>query len=376
MAYEADQILAAHLGDLHGGLRGRREQVRRSMVFLLEDLRRVQPDVILQAGDIFDTRSSIDDRNFFADWLAEAADIAPFVAVRGNHDVPGDLQIFNRVAAAHLIRIWEQPAFHRGAGLLVLGLPHQEKGGLVTAGSITESDRASESSIRAYLATEFCREADAFDGPVILIAHADVHGRVTSNRESRPQQGIALSVDDLLASGADYVALGHIHKLQKLHQRVAYAGSVARANFGEEPDEKGYLLVTLGPKGALPQIETRPIPCRPMVTITSTWTDDGWDTRGAEDLPEDAEIRVRLSAPEDHATDLAAAQAEVLDRFPEAQVEAEVIPADRRRSEAIAFAETPEDMLRAYWDASETPATEFQGVALAALGLILKEIAA
>lgn len=376
MNYSAGQILAAHIGDLHGGLRARRDQVRRSMAFLLEDLRRVRPDVIVQAGDIFDTRSSIEDRNDFADWLAEAADIAPFLAVRGNHDVPGDLAIFNRVAAAHLIRIWEQPAFHRGSGLLVLGLPHQEKGGLVTEGSITVSNRASEDRIRDHLAIEFRREADAFDGPVMLVAHADVDGRSKSNGESRLHQGLILSIDDLLASGADYVALGHIHKLQKLHPRVAYAGSIARASFGEEPDEKGYLLVTLGPKGALPEIEIRPIPCRPMVTITSTWTDDGWDTHGAEDLPEDAEIRVRLSAPEDHATDLAAAQAEVLERFPDAQVEPEVVPVDRRRSEAIAVAETPEDMLRAYWEASELPAPEFQAKAIAALGLIQKEIAA
>ena len=69
--------------------------------------------------------------------------------------------------------------------------------------------------------------------------------------------------------GVDYVALGHIHKHQVLHYAsppVVYAGSIDRIDFGEEQEDKGWVLVDLPEKGRA-EWEFRKVAARPFLTI-------------------------------------------------------------------------------------------------------------
>ena len=66
--------------------------------------------------------------------------------------------------------------------------------------------------------------------------------------------------------GVDYVALGHIHKHQVLHYAsppVVYAGSIDRVDFGEEHEDKGWVLVDLPEKGRA-EWEFRKVAARPV----------------------------------------------------------------------------------------------------------------
>jgi exonuclease SbcD len=65
----------------------------------------------------------------------------------------------------------------------------------------------------------------------------------------------------------DYVALGHVHRHQVLCQQppVIYPGSIERVDFGEEGEEKGFILAEIS------KTQTRwqfwPLPTRPFLTI-------------------------------------------------------------------------------------------------------------
>ena len=81
--------------------------------------------------------------------------------------------------------------------------------------------------------------------PLILTAHASVLGaRLGSERQIMLGHELVLSEGMVTNPRFDYVALGHIHKHQALHDRppVVYAGSIERIDFGEASEDKGYVL--------------------------------------------------------------------------------------------------------------------------------------
>jgi exonuclease SbcD len=85
------------------------------------------------------------------------------------------------------------------------------------------------------------------DVPHILVAHGTVQGAVYGS-----ERAVMLGHDLILPLGLfknahwDYVALGHIHRHQALeadrHPPVVYSGSVERIDFGEEREDKGYVI--------------------------------------------------------------------------------------------------------------------------------------
>lgn len=70
------------------------------------------------------------------------------------------------------------------------------------------------------------------------------------------------NVEASLFDGFDYVALGHIHKPQKIGEReVYYAGAPLAYSFSEAGQEKGINLVEMGKKG---EVTMRRIPLKPL----------------------------------------------------------------------------------------------------------------
>lgn len=70
------------------------------------------------------------------------------------------------------------------------------------------------------------------------------------------------NVEASLFDGFDYVALGHIHKPQKIGEReVYYAGAPLAYSFSEAGQEKGINLVKMGKKG---EVTMRRIPLKPL----------------------------------------------------------------------------------------------------------------
>jgi DNA repair exonuclease SbcCD nuclease subunit len=96
---------------------------------------------------------------------------------------------------------------------------------------------------------------------------------------------------------------GHIHRHQILRVAdrapVIYAGSVERTSFAEAPETKGYVVLELARSG-LGAVEFRPLPARPMVTRTLSFTEGDAAEANArvasaiESTPADAVVRLRV----------------------------------------------------------------------------------
>ncbi len=110
--------------------------------------------------------------------------------------------------------------------------------------------------------------------PAIFLAHLTIEGgRFGSERSVLLGNDPLFALDELGIDRApiDYVALGHLHSFQIIHQQppVIYAGSIERIDFGEEREEKGFVIVSIEP-GVYPRQVTwqfRPLRTRAMSTV-------------------------------------------------------------------------------------------------------------
>lgn len=105
--------------------------------------------------------------------------------------------------------------------------------------------------------------------PAVLGAHVHVHGsnvgpslfRITENED------VVVEGRDL-PEQFDYVALGHIHKPQCLGAaHVRYCGSIERMDLGEQGDQKGVVLVEIGPDGLAGEPVVLPLPSTPVYEV-------------------------------------------------------------------------------------------------------------
>jgi len=120
----------------------------------------------------------------------------------------------------------------------------------------------------------------------VLLCHQFVTGAQQSGSEELRVGGL----DDVSAQvfdAFDYVALGHIHKAQRLYGgRVSYCGAPLCYDFGESGAQKAALLVELGKKGEM-TVEPLPFaPVRQMVTVRGSYAQLSDPARSCKDYME------------------------------------------------------------------------------------------
>lgn len=77
----------------------------------------------------------------------------------------------------------------------------------------------------------------------IVISHALIVNAELSESDRSARVGFAAAVSKDVFEGFDYVALGHIHKPQKISDKIRYSGSPVKYSFGtEEKQEKCVIL--------------------------------------------------------------------------------------------------------------------------------------
>jgi exonuclease SbcD len=149
--------------------------------------------------------------------------------------------------------------------------------------------------------------------PTIVVGHAHLFGaRIGSERLLTMGSDPMYEATTFDLPGVDYVALGHIHKHQVLHYAsppVVYAGSIDRIDFGEEDEEKGWVLVDLPEKGHA-EWEFRKVAARPFLTIDARVESDN----ATEDVVraiarcgervDDAVVKLRIDVAPERAVEL------------------------------------------------------------------------
>lgn len=250
---------------------------------LIAQVRERDVDVVLVAGDVFDSAApAADCYTLLSDTLRGLRDAGAHVIVTsGNHDSAARLGFQARLLREGIHVLTDPLAV--GAPVTIadpegpvhfFGIPYLEP-------AIVRQYWPEGDSSGRQLRTQAQTMAHAMDlvragmreheGRSVAIAHcfaAGVDATVGLEREVR-QGGldvVPLSVFD----GPDYVALGHIHGRQQISERVRYAGAPVHYSFGEQDKPRGSWLVELDAEG-LATVEWLELPVpRRLVTLTGS----------------------------------------------------------------------------------------------------------
>ncbi|PBC69669.1 exodeoxyribonuclease I subunit D [Streptomyces sp. TLI_235] len=265
-----------HTSDWHLGRTFHRESLidaqRTFLDHLLTIVQTRNIDAVLVAGDVYDRAiPSLDAVALYDHALNSLADLhVPVVMISGNHDSPQRLGVTARLIERAGIHLRTDPAtchipaiLHDAHGPVAFyGLPYLEP--FLTREEMTADKPTHEAVLGA--AMDRVR-ADLAARPTgtrsVVLAHAFVTGGHTSDSERDIMAGGIPTVPATVFDGIDYVALGHLHRPQKVTDRIRYSGSPLAYSFSEAGYDKTTWLIDLDADAAL---TTEAIPCpRPRV---------------------------------------------------------------------------------------------------------------
>ena len=325
-------------------------------------------------GDVFDGRSSVQDRNDFATRVLSMANQAPVVICRGNHDQPSDLDIFGWLRGGYPIVVVNEPRIVTVLSvadvrthIAIAVLPYPHRGGLVSAGASTEQVLDEGRHALAAICINLGQQLDelrAQGWPTMLVGHLNVGGSLASTGQPQIGREIELDPASLAAFGDCPKVLGHIHLPQDVGGAL-YAGSVASCSYGEI-EAKRYLVAALDVDdtgGVSSSVTSHPLATRPMFHVEGTLTREGFEGQvlnGPGGLPQpapptwagrDVRVRYRFAASERDILDPEVVRA----GFREAhtlQLDPVAMPDRALRAPAVALATTLAAKLEAWAEAN------------------------
>lgn len=254
-------IRVAHIADLHC-CKEHQEAALKSLEFLVQSIKKSPVDLVAIAGDTWDAsmlNTEASGFNGFIDAIRNIADEAPVAMIYGtpSHDTDGSLEVFRKINSRHSITVLEpaqsylllkagdedaeivpdnggvQPC----AKAVIIGVPEPRKKYLLANGAAgkEETEALLRDSMQKLCFMLAAKRRERAYLPCVMLYHGDVAGcSLQNDRTIERGTGIAITIDDLAEIGADYYALGHIHKPQQVGTLPAYyAGSIYPKDFGE-----------------------------------------------------------------------------------------------------------------------------------------------
>ena len=263
-----------HTSDWHLGQffynHSRQYEHEQFLTWLLEQIKQKQPNALLIAGDIFDVinPASAAQKQLYQ-FLADAHALAPpmqTLMIAGNHDsgyrieqVEPLLEKYNAKTVGvirwnedksldieHLL----QPIYDVDQNIVAwcLSLPFLRSAEITGFNEHTSNSQNAISYLHQQLISE-AKKRKTDDQALILMSHAHMQGGETSDSE-RP---IIIGNEEALSTALfdemiNYVALGHLHKPQKVqHTHIRYSGSPIPLSFSEINYKHQVVEVTIDP---------------------------------------------------------------------------------------------------------------------------------
>lgn len=261
-----------HTGDWHIGqlFYGHDRAIEHAGFFdwLLEQIQHLSVDVLLVAGDVFDSPNpSASSQRMFYDLLCKAKMKNPelqIVIIAGNHDsasrleapmslleelnvsvrgvikrnTNGDIDIDNLIiplSKDNKIKAW------------CMAIPYLRQGDYPTVEE-TDGDMYSRGINNMYnLTLNRVRELKEPTQAIIAMGHLHVSGGEVSDTERTIIGGLEYITGDVFNSEIAYTALGHLHKNQRVLKRenIRYSGSPIPMSFAERNYNHGVTLIEL-----------------------------------------------------------------------------------------------------------------------------------
>ncbi len=250
-------------------------------------------DLILFCGDAYKNREpSQTHQREFAKRISRLSDAGiPVLLLTGNHDLPNTMgratstEIFSTLSVKS-VYVSSRPEVIKiptKSGIVqVASLPWLRRGAMLSREdthnlNFEQINERMQASLNNIIADHAGKLNPAL--PAVLAAHVWVAApnlQVGSERMMTIGQEHALLLSNVANPAFDYIALGHIHKGQVLNSNppVVYAGSLAKLDFGDEKDEKGFWIIDIEPDAQTEKrrvsYEFHPIKGRRFLTVDVT----------------------------------------------------------------------------------------------------------
>lgn len=248
--------------------------------WLIDTIQSEDIDVLLVSGDVFDLANpSVKDRKTYYQFLSRLIGCQVKVIITGgNHDAVGvlnaprellealDITVVGGATNPVANELIELKNEEGAIKLVVAAVPFLRDKDLRDATTDEQfSDRTSaiRAGIKKHYASlaEICKKQYQ-EIPVIAMGHLYVRSALTSDSEREIHVGNTAAVEvSYFDPIFQYVALGHIHKPQKMSKNnmVRYSGSPIALSFSEKEDRKQVLIVDVENGKILPPRE-KPVP--------------------------------------------------------------------------------------------------------------------
>ncbi|HOJ04151.1 MAG TPA: hypothetical protein PK916_09110 [Bacteroidota bacterium] len=232
------RIRLAHIADLHYCHKFR-DVVLQSLAFARESALERGCTHAAWVGDVYDSAVILGDKDLSNDLDAEFmrwADRMHVLGVEGNHETPGALEHFNHFNTAKFVHFARYPQLLVKDGIAFMLVPFPRKGWLAPhVASIEEGQRMEVEALRLVmhgLSAELAEIPGGDSLARVLLYHNDVYGSVMDQGQTLVGTRLKLAAADL-EPHADYVALGDIHRTQKLGSSCWYPGSLIHTDYSE-----------------------------------------------------------------------------------------------------------------------------------------------
>lgn len=279
---------------------------------LKEIVESYHPDAMVVCGDIFDVSSpSSSIMRLFTDFILDLHEIAEGMAIiitSGNHDSASRIDV-NR-------NLWKK------AGIHVLGNVRRENGiydfsentieipgkGYIMAipyinrafmGNSDNETSAEESFFG--MTADHLEKINSDNLPCVLMAHLTVEGCDMKGHKTGMIGNINSVKNTIFSKVYDYVALGHIHKAQKLDEegRIRYSGTPIAVSFDEDYTHSVSIVdIRKESSPSIKQIEIKPL--RALKTFPEKPVDFKKALKLFAKIPDDDNSYIRLNVAQEN----------------------------------------------------------------------------
>jgi len=261
------------------------EHLRIVLAALVAEVRERQVDVVVVAGDIFDSSMpSADAFSVLSSALRDLRDAgAQVVMTSGNHDSATRLGFQSEWATLSGIHIITRPDQHREPVLIddeygpvaFYGIPYLEPS--MFRFHHPDDDLRTHEQVLGFVMNEIRADVAARATRSVVLSHCFVSSVAASDEATDVERDITSGGLNLVPAtvfdGPDYVALGHIHGRSVVTESVRYSGAPLHYSFGEANKPRGGWLVELD-AGGVDTVEWLDLPVPRRLTVLTGELDD------------------------------------------------------------------------------------------------------
>jgi exonuclease SbcD len=258
-----------HTSDWHLGQnffsQSRLEEHKAFLAWLLETIKEHKIDLLVVAGDIFDTNTPPNYAlELYYNFLSQLSQgCSHVVIIAGNHDSVATLKAPQKLLQAlhisvitsgdasedEIVEIYKEQKLEA----IVCGVPflrdYVVREALAGQTIKEKEESLTQGIINHYtqVYNEALQRKGERDVPIIATGHFTTVGATNSDSQRDIYIGNSLNIQSsFLANMFDYVALGHLHKNQKVdYEHVRYSGSIIPLSFSEADEKKKVNIVSL-----------------------------------------------------------------------------------------------------------------------------------